>query len=305
VDQEQRVVDAIRAVLTPYERLYPNVRWIAPSRRGGPPRNGESDLVLVSGERGMLLVIETKSGPIRRDGFGRWHIVGHDLDQSPFRQVETGAHALADKIRANPDWRGASLREVQAVAFPEVDRASVGGQNDLGPDEPKALILDREDLTSETATRAALDRMLDFWSGDGSRDRAFSEAQLATIDDVLSPDVRLRPMLRGDIEAGEREMYSPTHHQLKLLRTLGGERRASIVGGAGSGKTLIAMEKVRRLAREGFNVLFVCFNQPLARAFAGDPDVAPLAAAGRVTASTFHELCIQLGTEAGTLPPKP
>jgi hypothetical protein len=305
VDQERLVEERLRAVLRPYERLYPNVRWIAPSRPGGPPRNGESDLVLVAGERGMLLVIETKSGPIRRDGFGRWHIVGRDLDQSPFRQAETGAHALADKIRSDPEWRGAPLREIQAVAFPEVDRVSIGGQRELGPDEPRTLIIDRADLSTEATARRALSRILDFWSGDGSRDRAFSEAQLATIDEVLSPEVRLRPLLRGDIEAGEHEMFVPTHHQLKVLDTLRGEPRASIVGGAGSGKTLVAVEKARRLAREGFNVLLVCYNQPLAGAFATNPDLVPLIAGGRVIASTFHELCRRLGAEAGTLPPQP
>jgi hypothetical protein len=303
VDPERYVEEQLRAVLAPHERLYPNVRWIAPSRAGGPPRNGESDLVLVAGDRGALLIIETKGGPVHRDGFGRWHIGGHDLDQSPFRQAETGAHALADMIRANPDWHGAALRGIQAVAFPEVDRASVAGA--LGPDEPKTVIIDRVDLAAPEATRTALTRILDFWSGDGSRDRALSDAQLTTIDDVLSPEVFLRPLLRGDIEAGERELFVPTHHQLKVLDTLRGERRASIVGGAGSGKTLVATEKVRRLASEGFNVLFVCFNQPLARAFAADPDLAPLIASGRVTASTFHELCRQLGTEAGTLPLQP
>jgi len=303
VDDERQVEERLRAVLAPHERLYPNVRWIAASRPGGPPRNGECDLVVVAGDRGMLLVIETKSGPIRRDGFGRWHIVGHNLPESPFRQAETGAHALAGKIRANPGWRDAALREIQAVAFPGVDRASFTG--DLAPDEPKALIIDRADLTSEAATRAALTRVLDFWSGDGSRDRAFWGDQMATIDRVLSPEVRLRPLLSGDIEAGEHEMFTPTKHQLKLIDTLRGEWRASIEGGAGSGKTLIAMEKVRRLAEEGYNVLFVCFNQPLARAFAASPDLAPLIASGRVTVSTFHELCRSLGEEAGTLPPQP
>jgi len=42
------------------------------------------------------------------------------------------------------------------------------------------------------------------------------------------------------------------------------ERRAVILGVAGSGKTLIAAEKARRLAAQGFDVLFTCFNRPLA-----------------------------------------
>ena len=43
---------------------------------------------------------------------------------------------------------------------------------------------------------------------------------------------------------------------------LRGVRRAAIVGGAGTGKTMLAAEKARRLAREGFCTFLVCFNAP-------------------------------------------
>lgn len=294
MDAERQVESRLREVLAPDERLYANVRWVSPSRPGGPPRNGECDLVLVSGRRGVLLVVETKDGPVRRDGFDRWFAGSRKLDISPFEQAEIGARALTGKLTA----RGLHLRPIHAVAFPKVDRASVGGGRALGPAEPLELVVDRSDLVDPLAARQALDRVLDHWSGDGSRDRAIWDDDLATIDDALSPEIVLRPLLRGDIEAGERELLIPTHHQLKVLTTLAGERRASIVGGAGSGKTLVAIEKARRLALDGFNVLLLCFNQPLARTFTQHPDLAPLIASGRVTARTFHALCTDLIREA-------
>jgi len=72
----------------------------------------------------------------------------------------------------------------------------------------------------------------------------------------------------------------------------------------GTGKTILAREKARRLAAEGFRTLLVCFNQPLARTLADDLAGAP--APGGLDVLTFHELCLRMGREAGTLPvPEP
>ena len=211
----------------------------------------------------------------------------------------------ADMIAADPRWAGRDEpRTLHAVAFPDTDRESLGAHT-LGPDAPIELVIDRADLATDTATAKALDRIFRFWSGDGARDRPLNEQDRATIRAILEPTIHLRSLLRGDIEAGERALLEPTQHQLDILKTLRWERRASIQGGAGSGKTLVAVEKARQLASEGYRTLFVCFNQPLARAVADTPDLAPFITSRMLTVTTFHELCLRLGTEARTLPPKP
>lgn len=285
---------------------FANVPWISATRAGGPQRDGEIDLLLVDPAHGIL-VVEVKDGPVRLDGFGRWYAGERALDESPFHQAHAGKWAIADHVAAHPEWIGPKPRMLHAVAFPDTDRASLlrAGRTDLGPDAPLDLVIDRADLADAEATRRALDRVFDHWAGDGSRDRALSEHALAVIRDVIEPHVTLGPSLVGDLAEGEHELLVPTHHQLKVLTTLRGERRASIVGAAGSGKTLIAVEKARQLAAVGFNVLLVCFNAPLARVLADDPGLAPHLAAGRVTVGTFHELCLRLAAEAGTLPPQP
>ena len=85
---------------------------------------------------------------------------------------------------------------------------------------------------------------------------------------------------------------------------LRGVRRAAIVGGAGTGKTMLAAEKARRLAREGFETLLVCFNSPLSAMLADEVD-AVSRATGRLEVKTFHQLCEDLGREAGVLPARP
>jgi superfamily I DNA/RNA helicase len=67
---------------------------------------------------------------------------------------------------------------------------------------------------------------------------------------------------------------------------------------------MLAAEKARRLAREGFSTLLVCFNAPLARMLAeATADVA--AETEQLTVATFHQLCQDLGREAEALGERP
>jgi hypothetical protein len=123
---------------------------------------------------------------------------------------------------------------------------------------------------------------------------------------AVARPVALRPLLRRAVEAGEGETRTMTAHQARILEGLCAvNRRASISGGAGTGKTQLAMERARMLARDGFRTLLVCFNQPLARAFSRDPALAALIDAGMLEAHTFHDLARRLEEEAGILPPAP
>jgi hypothetical protein len=120
----------------------------------------------------------------------------------------------------------------------------------------------------------------------------------------MTEPFEIRSMLRNEIAAGESSVVKLTAEQFSLLNTLRSIRRASIVGGAGTGKTMIAAEKARRLAREGFRTLLVCFNSPLAGMLA--TEVADVAReTGLLEVKTFHQLCEDLGHEAGLLGPRP
>ncbi len=303
-EQAERLVhDRLRAALPDEYRLFPNVRWVL--REHGHDREGEADLVVAHPDLGFL-VVEVKSGPIRRDQHGWWQ--GHKrLDRSPFTQAADSRHALVRKLKELPDWpTGLEPIAGHAVAFPGVDLRTAGANlARLDPDVDPELILDQAALAegSDDRLRAWVDRALELWSG-GRDTRAPGTAAVRLLEEMLTEPVELRSMLRNEIDAGEREVLQLTTGQYQVLNQLRRVRRAEIVGGAGTGKTMLAAEKARRLAREGFRTLLVCFNQPLARMLAdATGDVA--ATTGLLDVSTFHQLCEDLGREAGTLPPKP
>ena len=121
---------------------------------------------------------------------------------------------------------------------------------------------------------------------------------------MITSPLELRSLLRSEIKDGQREIVRLTDEQMHVLNTLRGVRRAAVVGGAGTGKTMLAIAKAQQLAGEGFETLLVCFNSPLARVLADETrEVAQRT--GHLTVSTFHQLAEDLGREAGTLPEKP
>ncbi len=302
---ELLVEGRVRSALPPGVRAYANVRILARSRADGPAHDGEADLVLLHPEHG-LLVVETKAGQPSRDAAGRWWAGGRPLDRSPFAQAEAGKHDLVRAVEALPEWpSGERVRAGHAVAFPDADLASLPrGHALLGPDADPAIVIDAAALETDAALRAALERVWSFWTGDGSRGRPLGPALFARLDEYLSPTVALRRLVRHDVADARGWLVEADRAQLFALNVARSVRRASVVGPAGSGKSLVAVEHARRLARDGFRTLYVCFNSPLAssvvRAIAEDD--RPIAL--RPVADTFHHLCERLGSAAGALAPR-
>ena len=70
------------------------------------------------------------------------------------------------------------------------------------------------------------------------------------VDELLAPTLELRRLVRGRIADDQADLLAASREQgFVLNRTR--SRRLEVVGPAGSGKSMLAAEKARRLAREG------------------------------------------------------
>jgi hypothetical protein len=122
---------------------------------------------------------------------------------------------------------------------------------------------------------------------------------MQALDELLARPLEITSPLAADVAADEaRIALSAT--QFGALDLLSAQRRALVLGVAGSGKTLLAAEKARRLAAQGFKVLLTCFNRPLAEHLA-----ATIGQLEGVTVRTFHGLAEELGREARLIGPNP
>jgi hypothetical protein len=303
---ERLVVARIRAVVGPEVLVLDGVQWLVRDR--GVVRNGEVDVVIADPDRGIL-VLEVKSGEIRRDSDKRWWAGPHVLDRSPFDQARDNKYQLLKKLHELPGWP-AGLKPISghAVAFPDVDLDTMRGKLGLlGLDADSELIADQSMFVDSDAGRVELRGFIDgafaAWSNNGD-ERAPGTAAIDLLRAVGNEPFEIHSMLRHELVEGEREVVALTTGQYRVLNQLRNVRRAAIIGGAGTGKTLLAAEKARRLAGEGYRTLLVCFNAPLARMLSDELE-STMRDTGLLDVRTFHQLCADLGTEADVLADRP
>ncbi|MEO8247387.1 MAG: NERD domain-containing protein/DEAD/DEAH box helicase, partial [Chloroflexota bacterium] len=293
---EERLAAALERDLKPPWRIYRNVAWLE-KRPGTEPQDGEADLVLAHPDRGVM-VIEVKGGGIRRLEPDRWESRDHagaaHPIKDPFKQVTGAMHRLRRVCEALPAWPVASVRFARAVALPDsaYDHA-------MTADGPREIVIDHDDLA--TAGRR-VEAIWDWWSrsGDATAEGApLTVAGLEALDTLLARPLEIPSPLIARVAADE-ERIALAAQQFAALDMLSSQRRAIVLGVAGSGKTLLAAEKARRLAAQGMDVLLTCFNRPLSEHLAATVGQLP-----GLTVSTFHRLAESLGQEAGLIGPSP
>jgi hypothetical protein len=246
---------------------------------------GEADFTVFFPENGYL-TIEVKGGGIWHDArTGEWKSIarngtGHAI-KDPFLQARRERFAVLAQLRGHATWlkwSGTKVQTGHAVFFPEIDSADAL----IGPDRPREIIGVRSDLDDVVSW---MRNALRFWD-QGSECQPLGSLGLQLAEEILCKSIEVRPPLASILGAEEVVRIRLTDQQAKALRILGGRRRAIISGGAGTGKTLIAAEKARILARDSCKVLFVCYNRPLADALS-----LGMTADGGVQVVSFHQLC--------------
>ncbi len=276
----------------PFTVMY-SVKWLMRDRRHHD-HDGEIDFLLVHPELG-LLVLEVKGGRIRVDGpSGHWYTKNRfdeevQLKVSPFDQARENLYDLQRKLADIPATRPFHYRLQRGVAFPDVNV----GQTDIGLYGERALIIDSTDLPR---LEAAVRRIM----GTPSPQAHLSPAAIKALVDTLQPTLEISRLgLGAQLLRTEEQIATLTENQFFILDALQLRARAAISGCAGSGKTMLAMEKARRLAAEGFNVLFTCFNRSLAEwvrnRFAQNPHTVNQ----RIYVAHYHGLAAELCKRAG------
>ena len=289
---ECAVYDALLETLPEEYSVFGWVAWLG-RKPGNGARDGEADFVIAHPEHGIL-VLEVKGGAIEHDATtGRWSSTSasgttHPLRQSPFVQASGHRFDLERKISESSGWHGRPVTFGWAVAFP--DCAMPDG--DLGPNAPRDVLICREDLGRIDERLRAIGQ---YWRREAHKESTLGADGLRVVEQLLARSFKLRMPLGRQIDEDTRDIIELTEAQYGVLDGLARNRRVVVTGGAGTGKTLLALEKAKRLARtEGFRTLMTCFNQPLAEYLAASAGEVP-----NLTVRNFHELCIDLARQAG------
>ena len=287
---EARLGQALRDQLPEPFVVYHSASWLI-KESGQAPRDGEADFVVAHPELGIM-VIEVKGGGIRRTG-GQWESVdrngtAHRI-KDPFRQVADEMHDLRRIASSRQDWPAHDVRFCRAVAFPDstYDQAPT-------PDGPVEIVIDANDLPHLEAAHPRHLRLV----GRPHRGRAarWGARRHRPQSPAHPPGPRflIPSPLQLQLAEDERQIIRLSQQQFDILDHLRAQRRALILGVAGSGKTLLAAEQTRRMAEAGHRVLLTCFNRPLAEYLR-----ASIGLMDNVDVFTFHGLAEELATRAG------
>lgn len=294
---ERDVFEALREQLDDGFFVYSRLSYIDDRNLA----QGEADFLVLHRELGML-VIECKGEGVARDGTGKWRRAFRDgrrepMDEGPFEQAERTKYELIDKLkprvaRALPDrmtGRGDfPLIHGHAVAFP---RAEADDLN-LPLDQPRSLVFDSRDLDTLGDKVVAAMRVWRDKAGRAAPEPLEAKELKRFRKRALHPVLEIVETLDADIRADSRALLRLTRQQLKTVRGFSRNKRLRVLGGAGTGKTVLALEAARRFAGDGKSVLLVCYNNRL-----GDYLEASVDAwereddDGAVVADTFFRLC--------------
>ncbi|MEJ0034841.1 MAG: NERD domain-containing protein [Gammaproteobacteria bacterium] len=290
---EAEVYRALRSQLPDSTLVIHSITWLY---RKGRSRisEGEADFtIFVPGEG--CLTIEVKGGGIEADGqSGDWFSIpangGRRPIKNPFQQAQRARYAIRDQLVGHPawsHWRGRSLQMGHAVFFPAVtDREPF-----VGPGRPREIIGVRTDLVE---LNAWIRSVLAFWRSTDFEPP--TPIDLDAAEAIFSNSIFVRPPLALQLANEEAIRIKLTDQQARILRILGGRARAAIGGGAGTGKTLIAVQKARIVAAEGKRTLLLCYNRPLADALASAQRGVAL-----LDVMSYHQLCHERAADAARL----
>lgn len=223
-------------------------------------RSCELDFVVILDT--AVVVLEVKGAQVScRDGMWTfWDRAGHrrTSDEGPFRQAGSGMYALKARLseRLNEGW----LSDVTfgwLVVTPDVDLPA-------SAEWAEETYLGRARFTRTDGLEKAIRSAAAFWcTRDGNRSRIAPKHRDKLLQ-VLRPDFEVVPPLGARAEELDTLFERLTEEQLLRLDVIADNERVLCTGGAGTGKTFLAVEVARRAARRERRTGFVCRGDVLA-----------------------------------------
>ena len=254
--------------------------------------DGEIDFILINIAEGVLFC-EVKGGLIKiKDGvwyqadkYGKKAGKERKLNKTPFEQAAKSKYAISNFLKENLPKSAQKDNPIIShlghfIALPgvEVDDET------LGPEGPRVLCLDSNDLEIASEKILAISNHYEL--------QPPGESLTSKIIKLLVPTRYFnssRTRFRGkDIEIIKEAIQVLTQNQFETLESLKENKQALITGTAGTGKTVLAVEKARQLSELGFETLFVCYNKPLSI------EINEKLSESGVTVKTFHQLCFDV-----------
>jgi hypothetical protein len=283
---EVRIYDLLAGALGKGWVVFYSRPWLGltPS---GEEKDGECDFVVMHPAHGYL-TLEVKGGAISYDpGTDQWRStdrnrIRHNI-KNPLRQAVASKHELLRQVKTQKSWPGRFVRQRHGVVFPDTETPP----HNLSADGPREIFCCRGDLPNIAGW------IRDRLSG-GTEDDLGADG-IRAFEELLASPFLLRVPLGHYLDDDEQAITALTPQQYHILDAVGHLNRVAAGGGAGTGKTIVAMEDATRLARRKHKTALICLSEPLAahlreRMSKAVPEVSVWSLTG---------LCVELTRQAG------
>jgi hypothetical protein len=250
-----------------YERLGRELpaRWVVMHSLGLGAHEkkvwGEADIVLLSTHG--IFALEVKGGKVECVG-GEWKYSGDFptffKKESPWQQAAGAMFALKKKLVQSRSFFNDILFGF-GVAMPFTAFMETGAE------------IIQDVLLDKRTFRDQLDRYVSilqkYWSLEYNSKhsksyRGLRDEEIQIARQILRPDLETALSLGTILTGTDNTLVFLTNEQIRVSRRSAANPRTIVRGSAGTGKTLLAVDRAKQLSRVGQRVLFLTFNQLLA-----------------------------------------
>lgn len=252
-DGEAIVYEALQKLGGEYT-VFHSFRWLGED--GRRRSEGEADFIVIHPRHGILSV-EVKAGGIAyREG--NWVQTnrrdGAEKVIDPLGQAAESQYFMQSVLRRNfpPNFSLVG----RAAWFPSVVLPK--GLN-LPAEASKDILLDQDSLANPAK---ALEKVFGYWQTHlNFYMKPWTATQYQALIQCLMPSFHLAETIASGGRSSRADCVQLTRKQAAILSFLREQPSAAIHGPAGTGKTLLAIERAKMLASEGKKVLYLCFNE--------------------------------------------
>lgn len=231
----------------------------------------EIDFVVVNQKKGVLC-IEAKNGRGIQYYDRAWHYTNGDFmkHDGPYNQAASAKRALRLHMKEHPNTDVKKmvfrLKMLHAAWFFGMSKDDFEKLNSSGLPEDAIMDLTMfaEDLKDPTeAIERIFNINIPIDEESNLKTDIDSEEFQMLLESVFCPEFNLVPSPSTKSILIEEQMNQLLYEQYRLLDFLEDQNTAVINGAAGTGKTMLAVEKARRNSVEEEPVLFLCYNRLL------------------------------------------
>ena len=262
-ESEKEMYFAFKEQLSDKFQVFYSIRWFD-TDQNKKRVDSECDFLLYDPSFGFL-TIEVKGGIGVEVEDGSWYLIENSgkydeskrkLKCSPYEQAEKSMRHFHDYFveEYNQSFRGVYGF---AVAFPRYVISK-----SLAHEAPQEITIDFSNMRNLSQK---INEIFHFWKGKRKIITPFSAEQRQRFINSINKRISLSAAAGALIPIKEKEFEKINFLQNSILDILYHYHQVQLVGGAGTGKTYIALKKAIRDVEHGKKVLVLCRNEELSK----------------------------------------